>query len=117
MCLRLVGLKKTVDQKKRFLQDGDSPVLKIKFSTFESLEIDSWYADLIYNALCKVVGAGINAQLKENTLVRDVLGLGAPLADGAVGRMTKMQRVGFFVFGFFYCRFFVVEVAYVGSVA
>lgn len=68
----------------------------MKFGHGEVLEIDSWGKKKQYDAICQVVGAGINRHLIDNTLVRNILELGAPkpvVNDGGVGaKQAKSER-------------------------
>jgi len=50
----------------------------MRFGAGEVLEIESWAKKRQYDAICKVLGAGINRHLVENPMIRQVLELGAP---------------------------------------
>uniref|UniRef100_A0A182QFZ5 Uncharacterized protein n=1 Tax=Anopheles farauti TaxID=69004 RepID=A0A182QFZ5_9DIPT len=58
-----------------FLERNVSPERVIKFG-HETLTLDSWCRHHRYNMLRKLFGSGLNVQLKENGLIRDVLDLG-----------------------------------------
>lgn len=80
------------------IDDDENYYEKIKINTRERLEIDSWAQKRQYDALCKVLGSGMNLYLTENSLVRDIFGLGMPLpvanADAInASRPSKLERV------------------------
>jgi len=60
------------------VEDGDGPGFSMRFGVGEVLEIDSWAKKRQYDAICKMLGSGINRHLVENSLIRNVLELGAP---------------------------------------
>jgi len=80
----------------RAVEDGDGPGQSIKFGNGEVLEIDSWVKKRQYDAICQVLLSGMNRHLIDNTLVRDILELGAPkpnVADGGAGaKAAKSER-------------------------
>lgn len=67
----------------------------MKFGVGEVLEIETWGKKRQFDAISQVVGAGINRHLIENSLVRDILVLGAPrpiINDGMGNKQAKSER-------------------------
>ncbi|XP_021957699.1 interferon-related developmental regulator 2 isoform X2 [Folsomia candida] len=60
------------------VEDGDGPGFVMRFGSGEVLEIESWAKKRQYDAICKVLGSGINRHLVENMMIRQVLELGSP---------------------------------------
>ncbi|XP_077987374.1 interferon-related developmental regulator 1-like isoform X2 [Glandiceps talaboti] len=77
----------------RTVEDNDVPYELIKFGS-EALELDSWIKRRQYGALREVIGAGMNLHLKQNELMREIFGLGAPLtvADTKALKLSKYER-------------------------
>lgn len=78
-------------------QTGESPDELIKFGQ-ESIDLDSWVRRRQYSALREVLGSGTNTHLKENSLLREIFGLGAPLVitPGTSNQITKFEKVSSF---------------------
>ncbi|ODN04821.1 Interferon-related developmental regulator 1 [Orchesella cincta] len=78
------------------VEEGSGPGQVMKFGVGEVLEVDTWGKKKQYDAICQVVGAGINRHLIENTLVRSILELGTPkpvVSDGGIGaKQAKSER-------------------------
>jgi hypothetical protein len=78
------------------VEDGDGPGQSVKFGNCEVLEIDSWVKKRQYDAMCQVLGSGMNRHLLENVLVRQILELGSPrpsAGDGGAGaKAAKSER-------------------------
>ncbi|XP_076363065.1 interferon-related developmental regulator 1-like [Tachypleus tridentatus] len=76
----------------RAVEEGESPDVRVKFGR-EILYIDSWCKKRQYDALCYVLGSGMNLHLKENELLRDIFELGAPVSNGGmVQKISKFDR-------------------------
>jgi len=79
----------------RAVEDGDGPDQTVKFGHGEVLEIETWVKKRQYDAICQVLSAGINRHLVENTLVREILGLGAPRpiqSDALNNKQAKAEK-------------------------
>ncbi|KAL5014849.1 hypothetical protein ScPMuIL_009119 [Solemya velum] len=78
------------------VQNYESPDMCIKFGT-ESVILDSWTRRKQYDTFCQILGSGTNLHLQENTLVREVFGLGAPIPVSNVPahRPSKVERTLF----------------------
>ncbi|CAG7674130.1 unnamed protein product, partial [Allacma fusca] len=78
------------------VENGDGPGQAIKFGGGEVLDIDCWVKKRQYDAICQVLGSGINRHLNDNVLVRQLMELGAPrpqLNDGGYGaKQAKNER-------------------------
>ena len=76
------------------MQENEAPYEVIKFGT-EELELDSWVRRRQYGVLREVLGSGTNTHLTENSLLRDIFGLGAPLliGPGGVKKISRFERV------------------------
>lgn len=69
--------------------------LQVKFGS-EVLVLDSWLRRKQYDALCHILGPGINIHLAENELLRDVFELGARIMINEMPpttKQTKLERV------------------------
>ncbi|CAJ0565350.1 unnamed protein product, partial [Mesorhabditis spiculigera] len=78
-----------------FIDGGEFPSLKVKFSTQESLELDSCAKKLLYDLCTDLLRGGMMQQLKENGLLRDYFSLGAPVqASGFEDKISKAERLG-----------------------
>lgn len=77
----------------RTIETGESPDELIKFGQ-ESIDLDSWVRRRQYSALREVLGSGTNTHLKENSLLREIFGLGAPLVitPGTSNQITKFEK-------------------------
>lgn len=58
--------------------NGEIPEIKIKFTNLETLVLDSCSSKLLYDLLIEILHGGMMRQLKDNSLLREVFGLGAP---------------------------------------
>jgi len=79
------------------VEDGDGPGFNMRFGVGEVLEIESWAKKRQYDAICKVLGSGINRHLMENPIVRQVFELGHPkpavaLSPNSDNRQAKSER-------------------------
>lgn len=74
------------------IEEGERPHVVVRFGR-ERLTINSWCSKRQYDALCLVLGSGMNLHLTENDLVRDIFELGSPLSglDGSV-KLSKFAR-------------------------
>ena len=77
----------------KYIEDDLSPSLTIKFNK-ERLHIETWCRKRQYDALCHILGSGMNLHLTENELVRDVFELGPPVTEVGA-KATKFERVSF----------------------
>lgn len=79
-------------------QAGDISELQVKFGQ-ECLILDTWVRRKQYDALCYILGPGINIHLSENELLRDIFQLGAKIliSDLSLHRQTKLERVSFYL--------------------
>lgn len=77
-----------------YIESGEVPELQIKFGQ-ECLILDSWVRRKQYDALCCILGPGINIHLSENDLLRDIFQLGTKILinDISIQRQTKLERV------------------------
>ncbi|XP_074661797.1 interferon-related developmental regulator 2-like [Tubulanus polymorphus] len=75
----------------RAVEEGEAPELSIKFA-HEVLYIETWVHKRQYDALCHVMGTGMNNHLQENELIRDIFGLGSPVPLAAA-KLTKASKV------------------------
>ncbi|KAJ8047890.1 Interferon-related developmental regulator 1 [Holothuria leucospilota] len=75
------------------IENNEAPDEVIKFGQ-EYVELDSWVRRRQYSALREVLGSGTNIHLKENSLLREIFGLGAPLVitPGSSSGQTKFER-------------------------
>ncbi|KAI4460445.1 interferon-related developmental regulator [Holotrichia oblita] len=76
-----------------YIESGEVPELQIKFGQ-ECLMLDSWLRRKQYDALCCILGPGINIHLSENDLLRDIFQLGTKILinDISIQRQTKLER-------------------------
>ncbi|KAK2722749.1 hypothetical protein QYM36_003066 [Artemia franciscana] len=76
----------------RAVEEGDTPDVHIKFGT-EVLVLDSWSRKKQYDAICQVLGSGMNLHLAENDFLRDIFDLGPPmLVGGVTTKVSKSER-------------------------
>ncbi|XP_065571908.1 interferon-related developmental regulator 1-like isoform X2 [Artemia franciscana] len=76
----------------RAVEEGDTPDVHIKFGT-EVLVLDSWSRKKQYDAICQVLGSGMNLHLAENEFLRDIFDLGPPmLVGGVTTKVSKSER-------------------------
>jgi hypothetical protein len=61
-------------------QDDIVPEIQVKFGR-EILILDTWAKRKQYEALCNVLGPGINLHLGENDLLRDIFEISAPIVQ------------------------------------
>jgi len=73
------------------VEDGDGPDQCIKFGNGEVLDLDSWVKKRQYDAICQVLGSGMNRHLQENPLVRQILELGSPRPASATDPLGDKQ--------------------------
>lgn len=110
LCLSLKGLstecnkyrskKDRRQQKSSFreilgtVESGNFTGYEVKFNPYEAVYIDSWTLRTQYNALCRVLGPGMNIHLQENELLRDIFQLGPPALKQSVPncRSVKQER-------------------------
>lgn len=78
-----------------YIDDNDEFYEKISFGRGESLEIDNWAQKKQFDALRKALGSGINVQLAQNPLLRDIFQLGAVVVefDKEEMRNAKKQHI------------------------
>lgn len=57
---------------------------RIRFGE-EEISLDYWCDRRVYASVCDVFGGGLNVQLRDNTVVREIFSLGAPLPALAPG--------------------------------
>lgn len=76
------------------MQSDTHSDVQIKFGQ-EVLVLDSWTRQKQYDAMCHVLGSGLNIHLTENELLRDIFQLGERLIlnELAVNKQTKLERV------------------------
>lgn len=76
------------------MQDDDLEPLQIKFGR-EVLLLDSWVKRKQYDAMCHILGPGLNTHLSENELLRDIFELGDKLiiSEITVNKQTKLEKV------------------------
>jgi len=79
----------------RYIDDNDEFYEKISFGHGESLEIDNWAQKKQFDALRKALGSGINVQLAQNPLLREIFQLGAVVVefDKEEMRNAKKQHI------------------------
>ncbi|XP_067929360.1 interferon-related developmental regulator 2-like [Watersipora subatra] len=59
----------------------------------ESIYIDTWARKRQYDSLCSNLESGMNTHLRDNVLLRDIFGLGAPLPVGPItDKASKTDR-------------------------
>ncbi|XP_076340105.1 interferon-related developmental regulator 1-like [Tachypleus tridentatus] len=76
----------------RAVEEGEAPDVRVKFGR-EVLNIDSWCKKRQYDAICYILGSGMNLHLKENDLLRDIFELGPPVTNGGVyQKISKFDR-------------------------
>ncbi|OQR75555.1 interferon-related developmental regulator 1-like [Tropilaelaps mercedesae] len=75
----------------RAVREGDGPELNVQFGV-EILRIRTWEDKRTYDALCALLGSGMNHHLQNNPHVRTLFGLGAPLVS-STGSMAPLPRV------------------------
>ncbi|XP_046335157.1 interferon-related developmental regulator 1-like isoform X1 [Haliotis rufescens] len=77
----------------RTIEEWDAPDMSIKFGV-EGLHLDTWVRKKQYDTFCDLLGSGIYQHLQENTLIREIFGLGAPRPIGAKPpqKLTKFER-------------------------
>ncbi|KAH7948278.1 hypothetical protein HPB52_020128 [Rhipicephalus sanguineus] len=77
----------------RAVHEGSSPDISVKFGR-EVLELDTWSRKLQYDALCQLLGSGMNLHLAANELLRDIFELGPVIAaeDHIISKITKFER-------------------------
>ncbi|KAJ3642161.1 hypothetical protein Zmor_024970 [Zophobas morio] len=63
-----------------FIEDDIVPDVQVKFGR-EILVLDTWARRKQYEALCSVLGPGINLHLGENDLLRDIFEITAPIVQ------------------------------------
>ncbi|KAH0816120.1 hypothetical protein MTP99_017127 [Tenebrio molitor] len=63
-----------------FIEDDIVPEIQVKFGR-EILILDTWAKRKQYEALCNVLGPGINLHLGENDLLRDIFEISAPIVQ------------------------------------
>ena len=77
----------------RAVEEGDVLDLSVRFGK-ECVEIDCWTKRKQYDSLCQVLGSGVNQQLQDNIVVREVFGLGPPIPTSNVPsqKVSKWER-------------------------
>lgn len=69
------------------------PDLQIRFGK-ETLVLDTWQRRKQYDALCAILGPGLNLHLAENELLRDIFHLGPrTIVTNVTIKHTKLERV------------------------
>ncbi|KAK4875162.1 hypothetical protein RN001_011584 [Aquatica leii] len=76
-----------------YIEDDNLPDLQIRFGQ-EVLILDSWTRRKQYYAICHTLGSGLNMNLAENELLRDIFQLGSKLLmnESPVIKQTKLER-------------------------
>lgn len=75
-------------------QEDITPEIQIRFGK-EILELDTWSINIQYQKLCDIIGPGITTHLTENEFLRDILELGAKIAQTngvPLGKQSKLER-------------------------
>ncbi|CAJ0929038.1 unnamed protein product, partial [Mesorhabditis belari] len=86
--------KFTLRQVYSFINGGEFPSLKIKFSTQESLELNSCSSKLLYDLCTDLLRGGMMQQLKENEFLRELFELGPPAPPVTSDeRISKAHRM------------------------
>lgn len=79
----------------RAVREGDGPELNVQFGV-EILRIRTWEDKRTYDALCALLGSGMNHHLQNNPHIRTLFSLGAPLVTTngvpAVPKISKSER-------------------------
>lgn len=78
----------------RYLEEDITPEMIIRFGS-ETLEVDTWSVNIQYDRLCDIVGPGITTHLMDNSLLRDILQLGAKIVQNngvPVSKQSKLER-------------------------
>ncbi|KAG8334499.1 Interferon- developmental regulator 1, partial [Homalodisca vitripennis] len=67
--------------------------IQVRFG-LETLALDSWCRKKQYDAFCQVLGSGMNLNLTENDLLRDVFELGEKLVplNMAAHKQSRIER-------------------------
>lgn len=76
-----------------YIENDELSELQIRFGK-EVLVLDSWTRRKQYDALCHILGPGINMHLAENELLRDIFQLGSRIliTDAPTVKQTKLER-------------------------
>lgn len=76
------------------VDSGDFSKQRIKVNAYDTVIIDSWTRKTHYNALCHVLGSGMNIHLQENDLLRDVFNLGPSVSLDSLpaSKSSKSER-------------------------
>lgn len=75
-----------------YIENGDMPDGNVKFGN-ETFFIEKWCQHVHYNAFCRLLGPGINTQLSDNMLLRDVFQLGSRVVQLPNSqKTTKRER-------------------------
>lgn len=77
---------------RNFFEDDLVPNAVVKFGQ-ETLVLNSWLKRCQYNALCDILGAGINNHLAQNKIVRDIFGLGEVVKQTFPQRAKRSKEV------------------------
>lgn len=78
----------------RAVEEDAVPLTRIRLGITEYFDIDSWARKRQYDAMCQILGPGMNVHLMENELVREVFGLGPPRPIGIAktSKASKFER-------------------------
>lgn len=78
----------------KMVETSDFEEFDVQISDYEKITIDCWALKVRYDNLCKVLGTGMNFQLQENPLLRDIFNLGEPPCVGKAGHLkgSKEER-------------------------
>ena len=75
------------------VRDGEGPDFNVQFGV-ERLNVRTWEDKRTYDAVCALLGSGMNHHLQFNPEVRTLFDLGAPLAVSSdpVDKVPKFER-------------------------
>lgn len=74
------------------VRDGeDLATERVRFGD-EEISLEYWCDKRVYASVCDVFGGGLNVQLRDNVVVRDIFNLGAPLPGLAPGEKKSQGQ-------------------------